>query len=277
MLRSCGLAILAGCQAHAQSDATVEFEVVSIKPSPPPGGTIFVKCDGGPGSADPTLFHCQNLSLTNLISRAYQLNYDQVSGPDWLRWQMFDLMAKVPAGTDDDQFRAMLRNVLAERFKMTAHRDSKELTVFDLVVAKGGPKLKATENSALAPASAYGDTEGAPAAPRLDKDGYPSLGGRPGFTMMRGRARVFQPKWTLEALAGMLTGQLGRPVTNATGLTGLYEISLYWSSDSGSADNDGAPTLMRAIQEQLGLRLEPRKGVVDFLAIDHIEKVPTAN
>jgi uncharacterized protein (TIGR03435 family) len=95
---------------------------------------------------------------------------------------------------------------------------------------------------------------------------------------MNGRGRMYQPALTMEEFAEFLTGQMASPVTDATGLKGKYEISLYWTTEPlKAADGDAGPTLMRALQEQLGLRLEAKKGPVDFLVVDHIEKLPTDN
>ena len=120
-----------------------EFEVASVKPSQPPtGGPFRVGTSGGPGSKDPTLWACENFSLSNLITMAYGIAHYQLSGPDWLGASMFDVTARVPEGATRDQFKLMLQNLLAERFKLTVHHESKDLPVYELAIAKGGPKLK---------------------------------------------------------------------------------------------------------------------------------------
>lgn len=273
----------------------IEFEVASIKPSPPPsGGMMFVGQRGGPGTADPTLFTCENFSLSNLITLAYGIQHYQLSGPDWLQASIFDVSARVPKEATRDQFKLMLQNLLADRFKLAVHHESKDLPVYELVIAKGGPKLKESVED-VAPKDGTADAAPprppAPAPPKLGKDGYPELAaGRPGMMAMNGRYRMYSPKTTIERLCSNLAAQLGNPVTDATGLKGKYDIGLYWSSDrggraappGGSASPDAPevetePTLTVAVQEQLGLKLIAKKGPVDVLVVDHAEKVPTQN
>ena len=227
------------------------------------------------------------MSLQNLLVRASGMEYFQVTGPDWMSSQMFEVAVKVPEGTTKEQFAEMLQNMLIDRFGLKAHHESREITRYELVVAKGGSKLK---EAAETPASAPPPGPGRAGKPELDKDGYPLLErGRPGMAIMNGRARLFNPGMTMERLAGQLSGQLGKPVADMTGLKGKYDIGLYWSAEQMRAGAPGAgpapaapefdsgPTLERAIQEQLGLRLEAKKGMVDFLIVDHMEKLPTDN
>jgi uncharacterized protein (TIGR03435 family) len=175
----------------------------------------------------------------------------------------------------------MLQKILADRFKLTIHRDTKELPNFSLVIAKNGPKLQ--EARPVDPAS--------PTA--KDPNGKPLP---PGAVRMMsgsdGMRHITASGATLAALVSMLGNQLGRPVMDKTGLTAKYDISLQWSSDDrqvvagpgaspdgGSsplpADSSG-PSLFTAVQEQLGLKLESGKGPVDTIVIDHAEK-PSGN
>jgi len=242
----------------------------------------MVSCSGGPETKDPTLFTCQNMSLTNLISRAYEMPYYRVTAADWMEQTRFHLNARVPAGATKAQLDLMLQDMLVTRFKLAVHHESKELAQFDLVVAKNGPKFKPAEE----PPAPKEDGASSPPAPKqsplhMDKEGYPVLeAGIPGMAIMNGRARVYQPAGTMERLAALLSAQLRRPVNDATGLTGKYEISLYWDADtmrSPSQPLEPGPNLIQAVQDQLGLRLESKKGPVDFLIVDHAEKVPTEN
>jgi uncharacterized protein (TIGR03435 family) len=275
--------LLLSVAAFAQSAAKVEFEVASIKPSPdpPPGQGYIVGCNGGPESKDPTLFRCTNQNLRNMITRAYNIQGYQLLGPDWLRDLKFEISAKVPEGATKEDLNAMLRNLLTGRFKLEAHRESREAAKLELTVAKGGPKLKeSVDTKDPAP-------NGASFGSKADADGYPILApGRPGMAMMNGKARLFYPKWTMEQLARQIGGQLGKPVTDATGLKGQYDIGLFWSeapvraapSAGGASDPvDNGPTLEQAIQTQLGLRLQPTRGPVDFLVVDHAERTPVGN
>jgi uncharacterized protein (TIGR03435 family) len=108
------------------------------------------------------------------------------------------------------------------------------------------------------------------------------------MAIMNGRASMNEPQATMERLAGLLSGQVATPVTDATGLKGRYDISLFWNAEStyrlnapatspSAAESDSGPTLMQALQDQLGLRLELKKGAVDFVVVDHAEKVPSEN
>ena len=117
--------------------------------------------------------------------------------------------------------------------------------------------------------------------PALGADGFPVLPPGPGMATMNGRARLQARKETMQRLAGRLANQLGQPVADATGLKGEYDYSLYWVMDStgrdATADVDSGPTLLTAIQDQLGLKLEATKAQIDVLVVDHVEKVPTEN
>lgn len=274
------LIVIAGF-TMAQDSSKVEFEVASIKPSPEPDPVkgYVAGCNGGPESKNPVLFRCSNMNLPNLITRAYDIMNYQLSAPESMRDQRFDIAARVPEGATRDQLRLMIQHMLIERFKLAVHYESREMPKYYLTVAKGGSKLKASAevppiNDNSPPRSG---------GPILDKDGYPVLGpGREGMAMVNHRARLFSPQSTMEQFAKQIGGQLRRPVTNATGLTGKYDISLFWVDDALRAtaaltDGDPGPTMERAIQEQLGLRLELQKGPVDVLVVDHFEKSPTGN
>src|SRR5258706_15278617 len=139
------VAILVVCSAVCaqQPDSALTFEVASIKPAAPPEmGMMRVGSRGGPGTGDPTRFTASNFSLSNLITTAYDLRPYQLTAPSWVNSERFDVVAKVPEGATKEQFRAMLQNLLVERFKLVIHRETKELPVFELVVGKGGPKFK---------------------------------------------------------------------------------------------------------------------------------------
>jgi uncharacterized protein (TIGR03435 family) len=293
------LLLAASCAAYAQTTgASLEFEVASIKLAPPPdprGSTMG--WSGGPNSGDPGMFRGQSMDLLNLVTTAYSMNAFQVTGPEWMGTQKFDINAKIPYGTTKEQFHAMLQNLLIHRFKLAVHREAKELAQYDLVLAKNGPKFKE-----VAVVAAPQDPDG-PAPPdppkrfATDKDGCPVLP-RGGFGMMTasrlGRYGMYQPKYSMEMLAAWLSANLGKPVTDATSLKGQYQISLCWAADSlsvaragtpppgdgaptASLPEAGGPTLLNAVQDQLGLRLEAKKGAVEILVVDHAERLPTEN
>ena len=133
------VAMAAGCLA--QDGPT--FEVASIKPFEiAPGGGYTSWSKGGPGTNDPTRIDYHNVSLSDLISRAYAVEYYQLVGPDWLMSERYQLAATVAKGTNKEQFQAMFRNLLIDRFKLRVHRDQKEMERYSLTMGKGGPKLK---------------------------------------------------------------------------------------------------------------------------------------
>jgi uncharacterized protein (TIGR03435 family) len=226
---------------HAQT-----FEVASIKPAPPPDPRgMTMRVDGGPGTHDPGVFLCENCSLSMLVINCYDLSFHEFSGPDWMESERFTVSAKVPEGTTKEQFRLMKQNLLVERFQLKFHYVKKEMSSYELVVAKNGPKLKRAAEGA---SKMYAGSQW-----NLHFDSAP-----------------------MARLASQLSAQMKVPVTDATGLAGNFEIDLHWAREPESGDATG-PTLFDALQDQLGLRMEKKKGTVDVLTVDHIEKTPTEN
>lgn len=258
-------AMTVGCLA--QDGPT--FEVASIKPADiAPGGGYTAWSKGGPGTNDPTRIDYHNVSLSNLICQAYAVEYYQVVGPEWLTSERYELAATLTRGTTKEQFQAMFRNLLIDRFKLQVHRDQKEMERYSLTVGKRGPKLKPhVETPEPDTPQSFGS--------KTDSDGYPVVP-RFGMAMINGRARMKFPNWDLDMFAGILAGQLSAPVHNDTGLTGKFDFELFWSARRPEVDDSG-PDLVTAVQEQLGLKLELKKGPVDVVVIDHVERTPTAN
>jgi uncharacterized protein (TIGR03435 family) len=252
------------------------FEVASVKPTGERGSAggpvVRSGCFGGPGSSDPGRLTCNAVSLARFVTMAYRLQPYQFNFPDWMNQTFYNIAATIPTGSTTEQVRLMEQNLLAERFKMAAHFEKKEMPAYELKVGKDGPKCKETAPDPLP-------------ADGIVKGDYQQIGGRVSH----------KAKQTMEELAFYLTIRLGRPVFDATGLTGKYEIALDFvqeaaarggrfaaaSSDGGAAaaaaDPDGGPTLINAIQTQLGLKLETKKHLIDVLVIDHAEKVPVEN
>ena len=128
-----------------QAAGKLEFEVASVKPAAPQtGGRVFVGRQGGPGTPDPGRVTYTNVALKNLITMAYDVKPYQVTGPDWLETERFDIQAKLPQGATKEQANMMMQNLLAERFKLSFHKVTKEFPLYELVVGKNGPKLKAS-------------------------------------------------------------------------------------------------------------------------------------
>lgn len=234
------------------ADADPSFEAATIKPSKPdaPG-----KAFGLRGRNFSTL----NTTLVDLLTFAYGLHPAQITGaPGWMTTDKYDIAAvpDKPGAPNDKQLKLMVAKLLTERFKLTFHHDKKELTVFAITVAKGGSKLTASENNS---------------------NGVPGL-------FFRGLGNLPARNATIADFAGVMqTAVLDRPVVDQTGLTGRYDFTLLWTPDETqfggrggqappSANGNAPPDLFNAMQQQLGLKMEPTKLPVDVLVIDHAEK-----
>jgi uncharacterized protein (TIGR03435 family) len=311
------LAALAGMACAQSGEGSPTFDVASVKPAAPiMGGRIIVRMDGGPGSPDPGQISYSNVTLKNVLRLAYNVKGYQLSGPNWLDSERYDIVAKIPKGATKEQFQVMLQNLLAERFKLKIHRETKELPIYALVVAKGGLKMKETPKDETVqdlaggppPAGAGpGPNAGEPQI-KMGKDGMPQMpkggfgGGRGGMMMMvnNGRMRLQASKQPVTQIAEMLGNQLGRPVVDQTGLTANYDFTLDFAPDesmrmpgmmggmppghgpeggegAAPASDSNGPSLTTALQEQLGLKLESKKGPIDLIVIDNLEKTPTEN
>jgi uncharacterized protein (TIGR03435 family) len=273
---------------HAQStSAGPTFDAASVKAAPPPDGRggRRVGMTGGPGTDTPGRINFENIGLGAVIGKAYGVKYYQISGPDWFDTERFNIIATAPPGTTPGQFRLMLQNLLADRFKVALHKETRDMQIYSLGIARNGPKLKKATPDPPPDANnaADGEPTGGGGKLAVDADGYPAL--RLGTTMAvmatpnGPRARLAN-KEHMEWLVDMLSSQLGRPVVDATGLTGEYDISLYWvpqRPNSLTDDDPSGPDLIAALQQQLGLKLEPKKGPIEVLVVDRAEKIPTAN
>jgi uncharacterized protein (TIGR03435 family) len=275
------------------------FDAATVRRAPPLTAVpARIGPRGGPNTSDPTTYICEYCTLSMLISYAYNLKNYELSAPDWTRSEMYMLNAKVPDGASVQQFRLMIQALLAGRFGLSTHRESRGTPGYELVVAKNGPKFGETDANRNARAETR--SAGAPgvATRELDEDGYPNVPPFPGGSSMRianGRARIRADGEVIERLARNLSGYLKRPVDDATGLKGRYYFVLSWSTElegvgrysappsadnappAPTAINSSGPTLFDALQSQLGLKLEPKKTPVEVLVIDHLEKVPTEN
>jgi uncharacterized protein (TIGR03435 family) len=242
---------------HAQT----VFEAASVRPAPLDAPRV--QMTGGVGSSDPGRLHYENFSLADLVRQAFALKPYQLAAPNWLGTERFDITAVIPHGATRPQFREMLQNLLAERFRMTYHRASKIVPQYALAISPKGHKLRA--------AGAAPDRSQSPP----ESEGYPSFEG-PGMIVRNGRARLQLDQETLAQLAGRLANQIGQPVLDATGLTDKFSFSLYWVTDAEGPGESG-PGIFQAVQEQLGLQLRPQKGPIEVLVVDTMEKTPSGN
>lgn len=272
--------VLASCLVLAQPvHQQPAFEVASVKLSPPfvNGGSLRVGTFGGPAKGDPGQISFSYMTLARQITVAYGIEQFQLTGPEWINTSRFDITAKLPAGATDGQVPSMLQNLLADRLKLRVHRESRPTTVYELTVADGGPKLKAASDKSAS-------SEGLSGQPRLNSGGFPEIPpGKNGSVTVDGRARWQTVNSKLEELVSMLARELHATVTDATGLDGRYDISLFWVSAGTTADPDisgdspSGPMLVAALKGQLGLRLVSKKGLGGVLVVDSAEKVPTEN
>jgi uncharacterized protein (TIGR03435 family) len=217
-----------------------EFEVASVKPHSSSGGSI------NSITRDPGLLIYTGLTVRGLIREAYGIIrvYPLSGGQDPLSTDRYDIIARVSPDASKEQRMLMLQALLAERFKLAVHRETKELPIYVLVTAKNGPKFRAVEDDGSTAETGSGD----------------------GHQI---RARHV----SMKLLAATIQGSIGDTVVDATGLTGLFDLNLDFNVDEGKPDE--GPNVFEAVQ-QVGLKLEARKGPVGVVVIDHVEK-PTVN
>jgi uncharacterized protein (TIGR03435 family) len=198
----------------------------------------------------------QNTTVEQFLLLGYALQQSQLAGePDWVkteRWNV-DGVATVDGKPDWKQTQGMMRKLLAERFVLKLHHEQREMPVFALTIAKGGPKL--TPNTS--------DPDGLMDQQNSD---------------INGQHEEIIKNTPVSELALILQFHVDRPVVDQTGLKGRYDFRLKWTVDESKAPTDGtaAPSLFTAIQEQIGLKLEPVKAPADVLVIDAVER-PSAN
>jgi uncharacterized protein (TIGR03435 family) len=287
------IAIVGCVAASGQVEEKLTFEVASVRPSPPVppnGGVDFGPPRGGPGTPDPDRISWSYATLKSILMTAYDVKAYQINGPDWLGTGRYDIAAKVSEGATKAQVTSMWQNLLAERFGVTLHHESKEFRVEELVISNGGHKLTEVEED---PSAVMTD-----APPKLDngKLSGPGLVTRVSVDSHGAHAISVAKAQPLSKLLEMLGNQLGRPVLDKTGLTGRYDftIDFTWSmagippppllappgpepvAVSTEASEPGTG-LVAAVQKQLGLRLVGGKAKLDVLVIDKAEKVPTEN
>jgi uncharacterized protein (TIGR03435 family) len=254
------------------------FEAASVKPSNPDSGTL-AGIRRQPGGR----FDTVNIPVRALITFAYQIqNYQLVGGPDWIGNTRYDIVAKfdgdpppVRPGTGADHFMLAARTLLAERFKLEVHRETRELDIYALMTARAdgrpGPNLKPAGNDC---------SPDAIAARRGSPPPAPGTGPVCGIQWFPGRVRF--GGYPLELFANAVSGQVGRAVVDRTALAGNWDFEMKYAAPlpQGPAPagveppplDPDAPDLFTAVREQLGLKLEPTKGPVQVLVIDRIER-----
>jgi uncharacterized protein (TIGR03435 family) len=285
--------VLACVSVFGQTQDKLTFEVASVKRTPPPepGARVFYgPARGGPGSSDPGQITWANAALRNILMTAYAVQTYQITAPEWMNTERYDIVARVPAGATKAQVNLMWQNLLKERFRVVLHHESKEFQVDDLTVAKGGSKLKETD---LPPDSEPFSPAAGP--PKLDKSGAREMNGYGSiltiFPGANGATASLRAKGLPSSeIAIRLAGYRQRPVIDKTGLTGRYDFTLDFTLDMtgipllpgfpAQADNnasDPGSDIASAVEKQLGLKLTPAKGKLDVIVVDRAEKTPTEN
>ena len=259
------------------------FEAASVKIFPEGAPVQFSGCMGGPGSDDPGRIDCRYASLQMLLARAYEVKTQEIFGPGWIETAHFDILAKLPHGATREQVPAMFRTLLAERFKVALHHETRPLPGYAITVAKSGLKIKETDNTAA--------PEDPPSDGKIhrDEEGFPILRPsviRQGAVILynNGRARLTGGNIPMRQLAESLSRQLDRIVVDETGLPGKYDMTLNWTPEppepgARPRDASSAPSvdLLTALETQLGLKLVSKKVDRDTLVVDRAEKVPVDN
>lgn len=288
MLASLFVATTLAAQTTQSPDtSTPAFEVATVKPN---------RTDRAGGSLvlPPGRFTATNVSLKILITNAYQLSFFQVvGGPDWTSTERFDIAAKAPDGAPPEQTRAMVRALLKDRFKLVVHMETRDTPIFALVKARDGDQLgpslkrsttecgplRAQRAAALAEvARARGGRVPVPPPPSANELVVCGMrvGGRGGPTLTYRAGNI-----TMAALANALRPYVGRGVVDRTGLNGEFDFDLQFSAPPTTAQTgtgvpvaslDDAASIFTALQEQLGLKLEPTRGPVELMVIDSAER-----
>jgi uncharacterized protein (TIGR03435 family) len=276
------LAIAFTCRAQTQAQSTntapakFEYEVASIKPD-------LSDHTSSSTSNPPDGYVATNTTVATLIQSAYGiLNFQLVGGPDWINSERYVVDAKMDAETADalqklkpeDRMLArqqMLQALLTDRVKLTTHRETRDLPVYFLVVAKNGSKLQQAK-----PGDTYADGFKGPGSP---------MGQGTSSSTTRFTSNIKSQGMPISSLLPLLGRPLGRPVLDKTGLTGNFDFTLKFAIarpapdetlNGGPVPDSDLPFLLEAIQQQLGLKLEPGKGPVEVIVIDHIER-PSGN
>ena len=277
-------ALLASVAAAQPASRAPEFEVASVKPSrsdvPPHANNPL-----GPGNVYSPyggFFQAINFPLYSYILFAYKImgNQEQFlrpQMPSWVMTERFDIEARAEGDPDKDQMRLMMRSLLADRFKLALHYETRQVPVFTIVLSKSGktePGLQPhPEDSSCATAPQASQNQVAGRFPALCGGLFPMPPGAPGH--QRFGARNVTMGFIANQLSAM--GQLERPVIDRTGLGGNFDFAVEWAPELPGAEPDpSGPTFLEALKDQLGIRLESQKGPAEVIVLDHVER-PSEN
>jgi uncharacterized protein (TIGR03435 family) len=266
MLAAAGLAIVVfPLMIGAVQNVRLRFDAASIKvndrgENQPPGADFAAE----PGGR----LHVRNNGIQNVIRNAYGVRqrFLLIGGPDWIDSDHYDIEARAEGNPTRDQMMNMVQSLLEERFKLKVHSETREVPVYVMTVAKGGPKLTAfTEGSCITRDPNNPPPPLAPGQPRRDGCGNNQISG----------GRWIASKVDIGSVTGAISIIVQRKVIDKTGLTGLFNVRMELPPNPLNA-TDTSPSIFTLLEEQLGLKLESSKGPADVLVIDHIER-PTEN
>jgi uncharacterized protein (TIGR03435 family) len=295
------LVFAAVVMAQEPAQKKLEYEVVSVKPHGDGDFRIMINL----GMSDGGRLNLSGVPVSILIQLAYGANGTMpapMGGPNgltglpgWAQTARFDIEARPEAGfrPTQDQAKEMLRSLLEDRFALKVHKETKDGPVYDLVLAKDGPKMKlSADQTPIVPPGAGpgGGPPPPPPGPNFNPGTAP-LASMPRGMMLNGPGILRGTAQNTGNLARMLAGPAGRQVIDKTGLTGLYDVEIKFTPTQpmqmppGFAPPPGAalpepdvnaPSIFTAVQEQLGLKLESSKAPLESIVVDHVEK-PSGN
>jgi uncharacterized protein (TIGR03435 family) len=225
--------------------AAPDWEVVPVRPADPDGLNSGYHTEGRD-------IDIERKTVENMLLWGYGVHKTQIANaPEWVREEVWNAKgyANVPGQPSVKQYQELTRKLLAERFGLVIHTEQREMAVYALTVAKGGPKLVVSKSDPNGQQSGSDGPNGAEVTMQMEN-------------------------CPMSGLAGELTYSLDRPVLDKTGLTGRYDFQLKWTADETKAPTDGSapPSIFTALQDQLGLKLEPVKALADVLVIDKVER-----
>lgn len=230
------------------------FEVASVKPSQNEVGPDY----NNQITVSATEFNGRNVTLKRLIAEAWQCQLKQIVGPAWIERNEYDIAARIPAGASREQIPLMLRSLLSERFHLKEHGETRQIRVYELKVGEGGPKIKPIV-AGDAPATNAGQ-------------GFHFHGTMRQFADLL--ALQFSIPAAQDPTAPVRAGGEQIPVMDKTGLPGIYDFSVPMRPELGT---DAFTGWSRALHDQLGLKIESRKGDVPVVVVDDVAKTPTGN
>lgn len=260
--------------------AQPKFEVASVRVVPA-NDDSRVPLRGGPGTSEPEQIQGW-ATITRLLHLAYGLDFDQITGPTFIGTENYAIAAKVPPGTTKDEVKLMWRDLLAERFHFQSHLVQKNFASYELLIAKGGPKLKKSDGGPTQPGFPVPRTGQKWAVTRV-----PPRTQRLTFRDTTIAEFIQRISWAFSNIVRENELTLGR-IVDKTGLTEQYDFTLEFAGQIGGpggayppplpdGQTDTAPFLIDAIRQQLGLNLSEGKTMLDVMIVDHVDRVPTEN